>query len=312
VSDSDALKKRLDALNRESLAGNAGTDMESIRRKLRASRQKKSERPKAAIIYRREMPRSAPPVVRHRVPGGPPVALGDAVDGCEVQAPDGGSAYLVLNRLLACGTRGSALCQDFEQVLSHERSHLRPRLCALCGVECLTPGEVLFLDLETTGLAGTPVFLIGAMVWEDGGLVVRQYLARDYSEEAAILSLFLRDLKDRRLLVSFNGKSFDVPYVRVRSVANRVPFQLDQAHFDLLHECRRIWRGRLPDCKLQTLERHVCGRHRAADIPGSQIPDAYHAFVRTGNAIEIAEILKHNMLDLITLAELMVKLPQHR
>ena len=84
---------------------------------------------------------------------------------------------------------------------------------------------------------------------------------------------------------------------------------LDLAHFDLLHEARRIWKKRLPDCKLQTLEQYICKRIRYGDIPGDRIADAYHAYVRTGNARQVATILKHNMLDLITLGDLLTHLP---
>ena len=120
---------------------------------------------------------------------------------------------------------------------------------------------------------------------------------------------FLKTCSNRKLLVSFNGKSFDVPYITARAAANGIPCMINLAHFDLLHECRRVWKDVLPDCKLQTLERYVCGRHRYGDIPGAEIPDAYHAFVRTGNASQIADILRHNMLDLITLADIMTQFP---
>jgi len=88
-----------------------------------------------------------------------------------------------------------------------------------------------------------------------------------------------------------------------------VPFAPDPAHLDLLHVCRRIWRDVLPNCRLQTLERRICGRVRTADIPGSEIPEAYHEYVRTGNALEMLDVLEHNRQDLLTLAELMVRLP---
>ncbi|OPZ84518.1 MAG: hypothetical protein BWY76_01808 [bacterium ADurb.Bin429] len=166
------------------------------------------------------------------------------------------------------------------------------------------------MDLETTGLAHSPLFLIGAMVWDGGDFVIRQYLARHYGEEAAVTALFLDLACEKRLFVSFNGKSFDLPYVRTRAAACGIPCALDAAHLDLLHECRRAWKGHLPNCKLQTLEQHICGRPpRVGDIPGAEIPEAYHAYVRTGHSGQMAQIIRHNLMDLVTLAELLVKLP---
>ena len=108
--------------------------------------------------------------------------------------------------------------------------------------------------------------------------------------------------------MSFNGKSFDVPYLRARAAACGIPYTVALAHFDLLHTARRLWRGTLPNCRLQTLERHLCARTRSNDIPGADIPDAYHDYVRTGNAAQMVQIIEHNRLDLVTLAELMTRL----
>jgi hypothetical protein len=165
------------------------------------------------------------------------------------------------------------------------------------------------MDLETTGLGSTPLFLIGTMVWEDGELVVKQYLARNYAEEGAAIALYARDLEARPALVSFNGKSFDVPYVQMRAAATGVNLGTELAHGDLLIAARRAWSGTVPNCQLTTLEEHICGRPRGDDIPGAHIPDAYHEFVRSENAADIVAIMEHNRLDLITLAELMLKLP---
>jgi uncharacterized protein YprB with RNaseH-like and TPR domain len=190
------------------------------------------------------------------------------------------------------------------------RSGLRRRLATLAGPPTPAITKTIFVDVESTGLGNTPLFLIGVMVWERGGFEVKQFFARSYAEEAAVIAAFDTCCRNRTLLVTFNGKSFDIPFIRTRAVANGLPFDHDLPHFDLLHECRRIWRGSLPNCKLQTLETHVCGRTRSGDIPGARIPDAYHEFVRSDNAVEIVEILKHNMLDLVTLADLMARLPR--
>jgi len=177
------------------------------------------------------------------------------------------------------------------------------------GRAAFRPEDLVFLDIESTGLSSSPLFLIGVMLWSEGGFTVHQFLARNYAEEAAVLQCFSHACRGRPLLVTFNGKTFDVPYIRARAAANAIRFESAPAHFDLLHVSRRAWGKTLPDCKLQTLEAAVCGRRRVGDIPGGDIPDVYHAFVRTADAFEIVEVLKHNLLDLVTLADLMTHLP---
>jgi uncharacterized protein YprB with RNaseH-like and TPR domain len=75
-----------------------------------------------------------------------------------------------------------------------------------------------------------------------------------------------------------------------------------------LHLARRRWRSELPDCKLQTLERHICGRTRADDMPSNQIPAAYQQYVRTGFEREMDAILLHNAVDLVTMLDLAMRL----
>jgi uncharacterized protein YprB with RNaseH-like and TPR domain len=142
----------------------------------------------------------------------------------------------------------------------------------------------------------------------DREVTVRQYLARHYAEEAAVVRLFLAEAAACETLVSFNGKSYDLPYIRTRAALHRIPVGPDPTHVDLLHVARRRWGDELPDCRLQTLETRILGKPRTPDIEGRDIPDAYHAFVRDGDASDIVRILTHNVRDLVTLAELLGRL----
>jgi len=257
-------------------------------------------------VYRRDPPRPDPPARQSDAPSGPPLILEEATGGREVLAPGGGKALLICRRLADQADGGQELCEGLTDAL-REGTHLRRRLSRICRTP-VDPKDILFLDLETTGLSCSPLFLAGLMLWEDGALVIRQYFARHYAEERAVILLLREAAAGRTLLVSFNGKSFDVPFVRARAAANGVHCPLAPAHLDLLHECRREYRPSVPNCRLTTLEQHVCGRARGPDIPGYAIPDAYHAFVRTGDAGEMVEVVRHNRLDLITLADLMARL----
>jgi len=266
-------------------------------------------RPVQPILYRRDLPEHSVRPLRPRLSPGGPVRLEEAVEGIVTGSRHGAGAYVITSEVLTAEGAPSPLNAAFHDALHRPDSGIRAWLSAMFDLEAIVPADAAFFDLETTGLASTPVFLIGAMSWEGDRLVVKQFFARDYSEEPGVLSLFFDWVAEKRLLVSFNGKSFDLPYTRVRAAANGVPFSIDLPHFDLLHVARRVWKGTLPNHRLQTLERYVCGRVRQDDIPSWEIPEAYHAYVRTANAAEIVEILRHNMLDLVTLADLMVRLP---
>jgi uncharacterized protein YprB with RNaseH-like and TPR domain len=173
------------------------------------------------------------------------------------------------------------------------------------------PDRVAFLDLETCGLGGSAVFLAGLLHPVDGRLAVELLLARDYSEESAMLASLWQRLEGVTTIVTFNGKSFDWPMVMDRTRRHLLGSKASAAparHIDLLHLSRRRWKSQLPDCKLQTLERHVCGRVRTDDVPGRQIPAAYQEFVRTGFEREMDAILLHNAIDLVTMLDLAMRL----
>jgi uncharacterized protein YprB with RNaseH-like and TPR domain len=187
-----------------------------------------------------------------------------------------------------------------------DRSASRAQRGELATLRQHFPRSSLFFDLETCGFAGSAVFLIGIVHCSGSTAVVSQFLARNYAEERSILEAFWARVKGQYVVVSFNGKSFDWPMLQDRSVLHRLSTGAtsDLVHCDLLHHARRRWRAALPDCKLQTLERWLCGRHRAGDIPGRQIPEAYHRYVRTGETGQLRAILHHNVLDLVTLVQL--------
>ena len=169
------------------------------------------------------------------------------------------------------------------------------------------PDRAIALDLETCGLTGSALFLVGLLRQIEGVPTVQLLLARNYSEEAAVLASLWQIVVEHDVLLTFNGKTFDWPMVVERSIRHRMPAPAKRdrwLHIDILHHARRRWRKQLPNCRLQTLEKHVCRRTRAADIPGHAIPGVYADFVRTGFERDMDTVLYHNALDLVTLFDL--------
>lgn len=165
--------------------------------------------------------------------------------------------------------------------------------------------RVLFLDLETCGLSSSPVFLAGTMHWNGEDFVLRQYFARHYGEEGALLRALHELARGFDLMVTFNGKSYDAPFLASRALTLNVPLALPGRHFDLLHASRRRWKGQLPDCKLQTLEYHVTRRRRVGDVSGAEVPDLYHGWVKSGDPWPLVPVFHHNLLDVTTMAEIL-------
>ncbi len=234
-----------------------------------------------------------------------PTMLEEIIDGTTAKASIGSSYFLISKSAVALEAQATALYKRFASLTGHPNELAVEPIATICRHERIAPREIVFLDLETTGLDGTPLFLIGTMECEDDGFYFRQYFARDYSEEASILAAASERLADASLLVTFNGKSFDVPYMQKRCAVTGVKLRLPQYHLDILHEARRLYRGKLPNCRLQTLEQMICGRYRDDDVPSSEIPAIYHEFLRTGDATKIKLVLAHNLYDLFTMADLM-------
>ena len=179
------------------------------------------------------------------------------------------------------------------------------------------PAQWLFLDTETTGLAGgtgTYAFLIGLAWWESGGLRVDQLFMRDYDEEHSLLLELSHRMAERPVLITFNGKCFDWPLLETRYRMTRaIRPQAPAAHLDLLHPARQLWRPRLGSVRLAELERHVLdaqrlGWHRRDDIDAALIPQIYFDYLHRGLAEPLTDVFLHNQMDLRGLAALAGKI----
>ena len=179
------------------------------------------------------------------------------------------------------------------------------------------PTKWLFLDTETTGLAGgtgTYAFLVGLAWWDAGGLQSEQLFMRDFTEEYSLLHELAARIAERPVLFTFNGKSFDWPLLENRFTMTRsIAAPKLAAHLDLLHPARALWKLRLGSVRLVELERQVLdaprlGWHRENDVASALIPQFYFDYLRGGPAEPLAGVVRHNQMDLRGLAALFCKI----
>jgi len=175
-------------------------------------------------------------------------------------------------------------------------------------ISSVDPRRALYFDTETTGLgggAGVLAFLVG-IAWFDEQLRLHseQFLLRSPAEEAPLLEAFAERLEASELLVSYNGKAFDLPLLNGRMVMNRRPKLPDRAHLDLLHIARRLHKGRLGPCRLTGLEADVLGFQRGPDIAGIDIAPRYAHFLRSGDESALEDVVEHNAWDVVSMAAL--------
>ena len=176
-----------------------------------------------------------------------------------------------------------------------------------------SPRGALYLDTETTGLhggTGTVAFLVGLAFWGaadgagGGDLIVEQLLVKQLGEEAPVLARVAERLEAASMLVTFNGKSFDMPLLRTRFTMARMPWPGERPHLDLLHVARRLHKVRGIECRLTTIEREVLGFERVGDVPGSEVSARYLHYLRTGDAFPLLGVVEHNAWDVVAMAAL--------
>ena len=172
--------------------------------------------------------------------------------------------------------------------------------------------NLIFIDTETTGLAGgtgTVAFLIGLGYFTDDAFRLEQCFMRDFDDEEPMLAYLDNLLKRFETVVSYNGKSYDIPLLRTRFIFNRIPFRLDSImHFDLVHASRRFWKDRLGSCTLGNVESAILGIKRHGDVPGYEIPEIWFEYLRTRDATELKKVFYHHKMDILSLLTLTAQL----
>jgi hypothetical protein len=168
--------------------------------------------------------------------------------------------------------------------------------------------DILFIDTETTGLAGgtgTYAFMVGLGFLNGEQFQTVQLFMPGFADEPALLSVLSDYTLQYKCLASFNGKTFDIPLLQTRyqMIGAKDPFN-GKPHVDLLHPSRAIWKKRLSSCSLQSIESHIFNLVREGDIPGEMIPEIYFNYVRKGDATLIDKVFFHNEQDIVSMMTL--------
>jgi uncharacterized protein YprB with RNaseH-like and TPR domain len=186
----------------------------------------------------------------------------------------------------------------------HGRCVLGDALESLRGRDGVDLSDTLWLDTETTGLAGgtgTYAFLIGLAYLEGTSLVTEQLLLRRLSGETQLLAELAQRLSRARRLVTFNGQRFDWPILEARFVLARQRLGAFDAHTDLIHAARRLWHRVFGTHRLSVLEAEVLGAPRRGDVAGWEIPTIYVGYLRSTDRATLDPIVAHNRSDLLAL-----------
>ena len=169
--------------------------------------------------------------------------------------------------------------------------------------------KVCFLDTETSGLSGgtgTFIFMIGLGAFTETDFSVTQLFLRDPSEEQAFLAVLSRLTAQFSTVVTYNGKSFDIPMLRSRHVQNHFPFEMgDWHHIDLLHLVRQVWKYSQESRTLKDMEVNILNFQRAQEeVPGWLVPQMYFEYLQTRDPVPMAGVFYHNAIDIVSLAAL--------
>lgn len=228
----------------------------------------------------------------------------DRILGGEIFGDDE-AGFFRLRETWACDTPHG--CIPFAAALDAIAEHIAFTACDE-SLEDFDARRATFIDTETTGLAGgagTVPFLIGVAYFDGDVLRLEQCFMRDYDDEEPMLA-YLAELFQRfDTVVSYNGKSFDLPLLRTRFIQNRIPSRIDDmAQFDLLHAARRFWKRRLSQCNLTNIERHILHVHRQGDVPSELIPQMWFDYLRTRDARPLKGVFQHHKTDILSLVAL--------
>ena len=202
-------------------------------------------------------------------------------------------------------------CMSFGEIIDLLNRNKYGKSCRDNLIKCISIPDCenfKFMDIETLGLSNVPIILIGVAEIRRNKIISSQYFLMDLDEEIAVLKGYFSHLDEDSVHVTFNGKTFDVPFIKNRLNYHRIDVDFDLAHIDLMYFAKYLWRDDLPNCQLQTIEKYKFGIERVDDVPGQYIPGYYNTYLSEKNIGPMIPIIEHNRQDIVSLADFLMKM----
>ncbi len=169
----------------------------------------------------------------------------------------------------------------------------------------------LFIDIETTGLAKSRhrIYLIGLALYTDqSSLEIHQFFADRHSDESEILRCFCTylQLNDIHRIISFNGNSFDLPFLCARADCHEIALSFDAYElFDIYKESRkRACMLQLPSYRQKALEQFL-GIAREDLYSGGELIKIYDSYTKHPDPAAMHLLQLHNYEDVRNMYRLM-------
>jgi len=168
--------------------------------------------------------------------------------------------------------------------------------------------EYCVIDIETTGLSSQyhEVILIGILYNINNTTILKQFFAQNPKDEINILNEFANIYKNFSYVITYNGATFDIPFLKKRFAYNNLAWDFDNIkHIDLLQCIRKEKKQlQLEDLKLKTVE-HFVGINRRDTISGADSVLLYKEYVKHPSTSLEKTILLHNYEDIYYLNKLL-------
>lgn len=167
-------------------------------------------------------------------------------------------------------------------------------------------------DIETTGLSaqrGNKIILTACLIPNSTGVTITQFLAENPYEEDRVIMATMDFLKDESIdyLITYNGASFDIPFMKQRLATKNLPYVLNMYEFDLYNFIRSNTglKSQIGSLSQKNVEQHFgISSNRKDVISGRESVKLFAEYAINQDSVIEKIILTHNREDVLQLCHL--------